>query len=254
MPEDSLEEKWDFYLCKVDDAVASIFLNLALWDYLAHASENTLYALQLEMTEPGEHGMGTASEADVLGPIEDVIVKEAKTVGIRYVGRLRNHGIWQLTFMGPDSHEESLNRIATSALASSGRSFEAVSQHDPMWSYFREFLYPNAERVRWMKDRSVVEALEHHGDPLTVRRRVDHWVYFPNSGARSSFAEAVRSLGFETIDLEPASDESTLGLQIHRMDSVQLEAIHELTNRLTGLAEEHEGEYDGWETSVEKMG
>ncbi len=251
-PQDSSEERWDFYLCKVDDAPASIFLDLALRDSLDDASRQTLYALQVSMTELGEHGMGTATEADALNPIEDVIAEEARTVGLRLIGRLRNHGIWQLTFMGPADHEERLNRIAKPILASSGRAFELVSQPDPEWSYYREFLYPNAERERWMKDKSVVEALEQHGDPLIASRRVDHWVYFPSAAKRSAYAQHVTRLGFEIVGPEDESDDSTFRLQIHRIDSVQLEAIHEVTEELSRLAQNHEGEYDGWETSVAK--
>ena len=243
-------ERWDFYLCKVDDAPASIFLDMSLHEQLPSASENTLYAVQIEMSDSGDHGMGTAAEADVLHPIEDVIVSEMNESGLRYLGRLRNLGMWQLTFMGPIGREDDVRHAATSALASPGRSFELIARQDADWSYYRDFLYPDAERVRWMRDRDVVDALEQHGDSLRTERRVDHWVYFGDVESRSRFAEAVHGLGFGIVELD-ASSESGPGLQVHRVDSVQLDDIHEVTTTLQELAERYGGEYDGWETSVE---
>lgn len=252
LPENVTDENWNFYLCRVDDAPASIFLNLALWNDISNASENTLYALQIDMADASEHGMGTPAEAKLLRAVEDSIVDEARAEGIRFVGRLRNNKIWQLTFMGPPDGGPGLNRIATSGLMSSGRSFEILIQEDEDWSYYREFLYPDTERMRWIKDRLTVEALEQHGDPLTIRRRVDHWVYFSNAVRRSAYAEAVRKLGFEAIELVPEDDGSNLCLLVHRVDSVELEAIHEVTNALAELAQEHDGDYDGWETPIKK--
>ncbi len=245
-----METDWDFYSCNVDDAPASIFLDLALWKYSANAAENTLYIVDIKMAHPNEHGMGANEEADALYPVEDEISAAAQQAGMLYIGRVRNNGLWQLTFMGPPDLTDALTHLATAALASTNRAFEIITQKNSSWSYYRDFLFPNAERMQWIQDRRVVESLASNGDPLTAPRRVDHWAYFPNTKTRATFAKAVKALEFETIELEARNDDTEFGLQFHRVDSVQLNDIHEIIITLNELAEQHQGTYDGWETIV----
>lgn len=244
------EEQWDFYLCKVDDAPASIFLNMALLEEFEGAGADTLYALHVMMADPDEHGMGSSREMEVMTPIEDEITDNSMVLDLQFVGRLRNNGNWQMTFMGPPKRERKLKRIAKSLLKPMKRSFDVMSQKDPHWSYYRDFLYPDAERFRWIKDKWVVQELIKSGDPLTQARRVDHWVFFEDEQALARFASAANVMGFGN---EPSySEEDYLVVLIHRVDKVELESIHKVTEQLHRLAVEHGGEYDGWETSVEK--
>ncbi len=245
-PQESIEADWDFYPCQVDDAPASIFLNLALRDYARTATESTLYALHMQMLDPGSHGMGNQSELDTLGPVEDSVTSIAARLGARFVGRIRNNGNWQLTFMGPEGLSDELSQAGESALDALGRECECASQEDADWNYYLDFLYPSPERMRWIQDRRVVDSLASHGDDLSAERRVNHFIYFETVEARESFLAAISELGFEHLLLEDN------GLQIHRVDSVQLDAIHALSEELNRLVESEHGSYDGWETSVEK--
>jgi hypothetical protein len=96
--------------------------------------------------------------------------------------------------------------------------------------------------------------LEKEGDPLTSRRRVDHWIYFVDERSRKAFADAVVAQGFSLVDVPRSDGDPKLGLQVHRVDSVELEAIHDVTRLLFELAKRFGADYDGWETSVEKPG
>ena len=245
----SEQEEWDFYPCRVDDGPASISLNLSLIHQLDELPEDTLYAVRVAMVAPAAHGMGGEDEAEVMYPVEDQLSDAARAQGLRFIGRLRNNGGWQLTFMGAPKLEPELHALAQAALAAAGREFSLVSDHDPEWKYYTGFLYPDPERMRWIQDRRVVDVLQQHGDPLTVERRVDHWAYFPDERARSAFLAAVAAHGFEPQ--VPASTDENFAAHVHRVDSVALDDIHEVTTLLEELAEKHGGEYDGWETSVE---
>jgi regulator of RNase E activity RraB len=107
---------------------------------------------------------------------------------------------------------------------------------------------PNAERMRWMTDRRVVEVLEDRGDIHSTPRRVDHWAYFPTAEARQSFVEAALQADF---DLESIDDDERCCARVFRTDTVELEHIHAVVMILFELANQHGGDYDGWETSVE---
>jgi len=244
-----LKDDWDFYPCRVDDAPGSIFLNLALAHQLGVLEEDTLYAVAIRMAECDAHGMGSADEAEVLHPVEDALVSALTAQGLCFVGRLRNHGLWQVTFMGPPDHEPHVERLAGAHLDPLPRSFSIVAKHDPEWTYYSDFLFPNEERMRWIQDRRVVDALQREGDPLTASRRVDHWIYFPDSESQAAFVSAAAEAGFQA--LEPRGTAPDFAVQVHRIDAVQLESIHEVTTFLADLAARFDGDYDGWETEVE---
>jgi len=242
-------DSWDFYPCRVDDRPASISLNLRWAREDVPAALDTLYWLRIGMLDPADHGMGTAAEAERLHPVEDAITDGAAKLGLVYVGRLRNDDTWQLVFYGPPRHEEGLEAL-TGAAQLDGRAFETGSKSDPEWSYFQEFLMPDAERHQWMQDRAVVAALEERGDVVSIPRRVAHWADFPTAAARQAFVEDAAHAGFA---LESSSDrEQSFSAQVFRTDTVELGEIHDVVMALIELAEGHGGEYDGWETSVEK--
>ena len=213
--EDSVSDDWDFYFCQVDHAPASIFLNLGLIGQIPLKGVDTLYAIRIEMSQPGEHEMGTADEAEALYSIGDGLSNAVSPLGLRFVGRLRNHGIWQLTFMGPAGKDDELEELVRDALRGSGHSFESVVQPDPGWSYYREFLYPDDERMQWILNRRLVDRREEMGDKLTKPRRVDHWVYFAREEGRSAFVKAVTKLHFTCEELEPVDGPLSFGVHRH---------------------------------------
>jgi hypothetical protein len=243
--------EWDFYPCKVDDAPASIFLDMRYGRGGPPAGADTLYWLAIEMIHSDEHGMGSNVELEALIPVEDRMIASASSLGLAYVGRLRNNGRWQLTFYGPAGLEKALKRIST-AEDLGGRPADVGTQPDREWSYYRDFLYPNAERRQWMKDRALTHVLAEHGDRAETSRRVDHWIYFASPEKRDAFVVAARAEGFVVEARDDADHaDQPLGAQLYRTDTVELPHIHDVVMLLVRLAAEHDGDYDGWETSVE---
>ena len=57
MSDEEAAEEWEFYPCQVEDAAASIFLNLA-FHRMRPAGADSLYFLGLQILEPDEHGLG----------------------------------------------------------------------------------------------------------------------------------------------------------------------------------------------------
>ncbi|MEZ4223097.1 MAG: DUF695 domain-containing protein [Polyangiaceae bacterium] len=236
---------WDFYYCRVDDAPASIFLD---FQYLQERPAlDTLYYAGLQMLDPDDHGMGSTDDAKLLWALEDAITASAQEAGFTYVGRLRNHGDWQLTFYGAAGKEETLEAVVVEALKDVERGYRIGSKEDPEWGYYHEFLVPDEERWRWIMDRRVVQQLEAQGDPLSVPREVDHFLFFPDADRRDAFAKEAAALGFRCNVLDPDETlERAFGLSLHRDDGVELNYIHDLVMSLVEMAAPHDGDYDGW--------
>ena len=253
---DDVADDWDFYPCLVDGTPASIFLNLGFEAVAPLPAAATRYRVRIHMRDGDEHGMGSTTEATALHAVEDHLVASAVARGLRYVGRLRHHGVWELVFYGAAAHQPALEAAVAAVDALGGRDVDVGVSDDAAWAYYTAFLLPDPERRQWMQDRRLVAVLEEHGDVGETPRRVDHWAYFPSAEARARFLAAAQAEGFvgeiepEATDATPA-DPPRYCAHVYRLDAAELSYIHDVVMGLVELAEEQGGDYDGWETSVE---
>jgi hypothetical protein len=242
------EDAFEFFPCLIDGKPASIYVNVR-FDGERPEGADCRYQIGIHMRDAGPHGIGTVDEAEALNAFEETAIAELATHGLFYVGRDRCAGLWEITFYGPAGHEADVRASA----ASIDRPCEVTSRLDPEWRYYAEILLPDEERLQWISDRRVVTVLREAGDNPSTPRRVDHWAYFPTAEARDAFVGAVSAYDFE---LESATDDGkgkrTFGAHVYRTDPVELDHIHDVVMALFDAAEQHGGEYDGWETSIER--
>lgn len=241
-----MTDAFDFYPCLVDGKPASIYVNLGFEDERP-AGADVRYSVEIAMRDPGPHGAGTADEAEVLNAFEEAAIEALRAHGLFYAGRVRTQGSWEIAFYGP------LGRLAhVEALGAPGpRRVQVRQDADPGWRYYHELLLPDAERKQWMDDRRLVQILEEQGDRLITPRAVDHWAYFPSAAQRDAFVERVRALGF-AAEAEGDDGGSKHGARATRTDPIELDHIHDVVMLLVDAAEACGGEYDGWETSIER--
>jgi regulator of RNase E activity RraB len=242
---------WEFYPCRVDDAPASILLNLTYREERP-SGRDTLYYAGLQILEPGDHGMGTGADVERLQRAEQAITNAAANAGFIYVGRLRTAGDWQMAFYAAAAKQDALEEIV--ARERGERGYRIGSKEDAAWEYYDDFLMPDAERWQWIMDRRVVEQLAEAGDQHALPRPIDHYVYFPDKAGRDAFVAAVEAQGFEAEATEETEAEPSLGAHVVRTDAVELHHIHQVAMELIELASTHGGDYDGWGCPVMKAG
>src|SRR3712207_1848767 len=94
----------------------------------------------------------------------------------------------------------------------------------------------------------VVEALRDAEADLSTPREVEHYLYFDDEAAARAAAEQVS--GYR-VEVEPSAgdDGRWLLLLTHEM-VVYVDAFAEVHETLEGVAERHDGEYDGWEAEA----
>jgi hypothetical protein len=104
-------------------------------------------------------------------------------------------------------------------------------------------------------NRRVLEALEKQGDAHEIPRKVDHWLEFPSPESRTAARDVLEAIEF-AVEGEYESEEPGAplphSLVVSRVDSVEMHSINGVTLELARLAEEHGGNYDGWESPVTK--
>jgi regulator of RNase E activity RraB len=82
---------------------------------------------------------------------------------------------------------------------------------------------------------------------------MDQWIYFKSAADRASFLNDLDE-GFEVRaqrDDAPIG-ERPYGLQILRNQTVDLDSIAPVVRNLLRNAQRHDGDYDGWQTSVQR--
>lgn len=248
-----IADAWEFYICRVEDAPASIFLNLGFEAVAPVAGADTLYVVHIELLDRDEHGMGSSAEADLLRSVEDRITEGAQAMGLYYVGRMRSRGAWQLVFYGPAGWLDALKPTHTTTELLAGRKVDVRTMPDPDWGFYREYLLPDADSRQWIANRKVVEALQDQGDTLTVPRPVAHWVLFATAAERAAFLSDAEHQGFAVVNLvDDAEGPRPFGAQLQRVDAVDLDHIHDVAMSLVELARRYAGSYDGWEAPIER--
>lgn len=241
--------QWVTYPAWVEDAPASFLVRADLQQ--ERPAFEAFYLVALQLLDPGEHGMGEASDAETLWQLEDELEPPIAQLGLVYVGRVRNLGEWRLCFYGEPGRQEALTSLLESALQGARRDFRVSEREDSSWSVYEQFLLPDAERWQWIQDAQQLQALEEHGDRHERARPIDHTLYFPSDAQRDACATAAARLGFRPQLLEAQPDyEHPYGLDLTREDPVELEHIHDVVMQLSELAEGHGGQYDGWGCEV----
>jgi hypothetical protein len=87
--------------------------------------------------------------------------------------------------------------------------------------------------------------LQQQGDNANNPRKIDHLALLPSAGAQTTFADYVRSEGFDIAGVlgEPSAD-GQFGVEFSRVD--QPAQIDEIVEPLFLKANELGGVYDGW--------
>ena len=123
------------------------------------------------------------------------------------------------------------------------------------WSQYLDVLYPTPRDWQRIQNRHVIEHLQSLGDRLQKKRLVSHWAYFPDEATRGRFVASIEDLGFSILQQQVDSDSQAanpMSVSFERVDDVDWDSINQVTLELFELADSCSGQYDGWETSVEK--
>lgn len=206
------------------------------------------------MNNPREDGLSSNEEFETLSAIEDRL-KEFISIKHNsiYAGRLTTDGHRDFYFYMGDTTPLD-KTIAEIMAAYPSYKFDFGINEDKLWESYFGFMYPDPKQFQSLQNRRLVDYLKKSGDPLTKPRIVDHWIYFKSDKDRNTFLSRIENLNFSIISKEKDTSLGDLPFTLHisRTDNVDLASVDEYVLNLWQLAEECNGEYDGWETAVEK--
>lgn len=245
------KQNWDFFMTEIEGIPASIFVDLALNKILPVEGYNKVLTLLIEMNNPAENGLSTSEESEKLFEIEDKITNhitpEFDTI---FAGRMTYDGS-RILYYYLKNDKGIKDRIEELLEEYEDYGYSADIEKDKTWSKYTDYLYPQKFEMQTILNRHVLEYLKEHGDILVEPREVDHYIYFNNSEKRSEFKKAIIDLGYNvTKEGKNENYDNPFSLIITRIDTVTFEDITDITAELFDLAEEYDGNYDGWETKI----
>jgi regulator of RNase E activity RraB len=248
-----MSDAWDFYVARVNDAPSSLFVDLGVRAEAPVPGRPWLLWIWLELTSPRADGWSSDEEAAALREIEDALHPELEKVcSAAFVGCITGSGRRELYYYAASAEGfETCTRRQLQRFPE--YRFELGQREDAEWKLYLDLLYPGPTDLARIQNRHVVEKLAEHGDRASLPRRIDHWAYFPTPEARASFAASIPLRGFSVVGEKLQADaalELPYGLQFMREDTAEWEVVNELTETLSELAEQYEGDYDGWECPV----
>jgi len=248
-----MQEYWELYMKNLEGKPASIQFNAGISieiDELQYTHPIVAF-VKAKLKEPKESGLLSNKEELEILFMEDKL--EAGMIKFRigkYVGRVISDGYVtflyyvQFTYNWSDFIEFALNEHG---------SYEITHGHseDRGWNYYKKLLYPTPREWQIIQNHKVCKNLQEQGDNLYLKRAIEHKVYFQNEADQEALKSALESEGF-TIQNEIINEEGIKGFTFYRIDKPFYHDIDELTLALIDIAEKHNAQYDGWETSVVK--
>ena len=247
----NLPQNWDFFMCRIEGAPASIRTNLALIEVAPLKGLTQRLQFYIKMQNPRPDGLSSNEEYPILCDIEDAIGEKAGATGAVLAGVVRSEGFLELWFYTQNA--EALAKTCEEAL----QTFEGYQSgyniaEDPEWEDYFDFLYPDEFSYQTMQNRKVLMQLEKNGDKMEVPREIDHFFYFKEAAQQQAFAKEAETKGFKVRfnDDEFVEERKAEGKEYPYMVEATREDspldIDDIVWDLLELASPFEGNYDGW--------
>lgn len=246
---------WGQYFCNVNSKLSSILVDLELKAWVPDPLRPDLIWIWVYMNSPRPDGLSSNEEFQTLNSIEDALTQRLeRDCDACLAGRITGDGRRELYYYGRSPANLSL--LVEGELTSfPGYRSDFDTQPDPDWRQYLDVLYPSEEDLQAIKNLEVLEALGNAGDKPEIVRPVWHYVFFNSHNARKQFIKWSKDNGFESVERVRSDGPGALEtgmVCVVRSHSTTAADIDKNVLQVFIAAKEFGGEYDGWETSVEK--
>lgn len=209
-----------------------------------------LVRVRAVIKKPSKAGMPTDKEFPALRALDEKLERVFAAKGGRFVGNVtvdsKRYFYYYVTCT-----EETAVKALRQISRDTGYDLSHVYENDADRQGYWKDLYPTPDDWQMIKDLRVLDALRDRGDANERPREVSHWAYFADPAQAARFVEWLGGNDYKIAAIEPAQKGDT-EVRFSHVGTMVLEDITRRTIGLNRKARELNGEYDGWETSVER--
>lgn len=245
-----MEDTWRMFPASMGDDQAFISFNESFGERAETDARQHHLRVEVAIKDPTEAGMPRGDEFNALSKLDDALEAALVRLGGIYVGRITVAGRRYFYFY-LDENEAEARDAAMRAAKPFGYAPQLQWKHDPEKARYWTDLYPTADDWCVIKDMDVLDALQEAGDNADISRTVEHWAYFEAEPAANAFRAWLQSQGF-TFKSSSQEENGRVCVTFTHEGVMHLADITNRTIRCRRKAEELGGDYDGWETSVER--
>lgn len=258
MPEEeggvSRDQRWLVFPGTVNDKPAMFTVDLAWTDRTPPPNLAVRLDVQVPLREPDERGYPSRTEREALDQIEERLAQSlAWSNQAVYVGRMVTDGAC-VFFYYAASGDGALQSAEQALAPFPGYEPHAHPRPDAGWEFYADFLKPQRDQLRWGLDAATILELANQGDDHARARTVRHYAYFPTALAREGFVAWAKSNGFSIDRLAKGDREDPLPFSVRftHVGPTMIDDLFQRTNAADQAARGAGGDYDGWETTIER--
>lgn len=126
-----------------------------------------------------------------------------------------------------------------------------ILEDDNEKNNYWEELYPSLDDWQIIRDLKVLDTLSDNDDENEIEREVLHWALFNSEPGAKEFSSWVEEKNY-TLKSTDYDDEEQYVVHFTHVGTMVFGDISTHSIHINRKVSELEGEYDGWETSVEK--
>lgn len=245
-----MQDKWLMFPVTMGEDQAFISFNESFAERAQSDARQNHLRVEIPIKDPTEAGMPQGGEFKTLSRLDDAFESALAKLGGIYVGRVTVAGRRYFYFY-LDASEADAREVVARAAGPFGYAVQLRWVHDPQKTRYWHDLYPTADDWQVIKDMQVLDALAEAGDNPDTHRIVEHWAYFNDESSSAAFRAWLPTQGFTFKDAHTGED-GRLCIMFTRDGPMHLADVSSCSIRCRRKADELGGEYDGWETSVEK--
>ena len=252
-----IDEDWGVYLCDAFacDLPAVIRTNLALRDFEFTANYPKRLELQILYKNADDNGFPTREEGEYVYPVEDAVVEIIEQHGDILAGVVKCDERAHIFAYAKNElgYYDEISEMMSENFPDYAYTLAVFEDKD--WVMYFHALYPDRYEYQSIMNMRLIENIESHGDSM-VPRVLEHCLCFTTEENGEAFLTKVMEEGFKKLSSEDLSDNEDIDkeypyeLVIGREDN--FEDIDETVWYLMDLAEEFDGEYDGWGCHIVK--
>ena len=252
-----IDEDWGIYLCNAFtcDLPAVIRTDLALRDFECTVNYPKRLHLQILYKNADDNGFPTREEGEYVYPVEDAVVETIEQHGDMLAGVVKcDERAHIFAYVKNElGYYDEISKMMSENFSDYAYTLAVFEDED--WELYFHALYPDRYEYQSIMNMRLIENIESHGDSM-VPRVFEYCLCFTTEENGEAFLAKVMEDGFIKLSSENLSNNEDIDkeypyeLVIGREDD--FENIDGIVWYLMDLAEEFDGEYDGWGCHIVK--